>query len=391
MAHSKFIVQGLVDNNDHYAALVQLFNLPNINRCLISTAFANLAGINLLIPNLRQLKDVLTIYVGIRNGISSKQAITLLLENDIHPFCVDTATQAYIFHPKVFLSTSDQYGKLIVGSANLTGGGLVRNIEASIIMDLDFSTKQDLALSNSIFDSYNHLVSSYPENIFRVTDFKYVQELTEAGLLEDESKHIIKSISKLSNPTSEKRKRMVLKTRELRTVQKSRHYSKELDCEAGSLNSKPVINKDLLWISNPLSRRDLNIPDGANTNRTGSMFFNLGDRTQAINFQHYFRDEAFANAKWEFDKSPGKTHYERSEISFRIIIKGIDHGIHKLRISHNTNTASAAYKQKNSMTQLHWGRTVRPMIAREDLLGGRMYLYAPEENSDIYTLSFDAE
>lgn len=41
------------------------------------------------------------------------------------------------------------------------------------------------------------------------------------------------------------------------------------------------------------------------------------------------------------------------------------------------------------MTQIHWGATVKPLIAQEDLLGCILTLYAPEEGNNVYTLIFD--
>ena len=43
------------------------------------------------------------------------------------------------------------------------------------------------------------------------------------------------------------------------------------------------------------------------------------------------------------------------------------------------------------MTQIHWGEIVKPMIAHEDLLDGILYIYGPDETSNVYTLNFDLE
>ena len=73
------------------------------------------------------------------------------------------------------------------------------------------------------------------------------------------------------------------------------------------------------------------------------------------------------------------------------MIKGIDYGVYELSLSHNTRTDSKTYIQNNSMTQIHWGEVVKPMIAHEDLLGGILCIYAPDPSSDVYTLTFDLE
>ena len=128
----------------------------------------------------------------------------------------------------------------------------------------------------------------------------------------------------------------------------------------------------LVWQSGPLTRRALTIPVGARTNPTGSMLFTKG-AMDAIDQRHYFRDQVFGDLDWQ----PDPPHYERAAAQFELIIAGVDYGRFELRISHNTRTDSKAYRQRNSMTQLHWG-DARPLVARTDLLGRTIYLYRSE-------------
>jgi len=131
----------------------------------------------------------------------------------------------------------------------------------------------------------------------------------------------------------------------------------------------------------------LNIPTSAGTNPTGSMFFSRGNM-QGIDHRHYFRNVVFHALPWQFDTNPRTQHYERVDARFQIIIKGIDYGVHVLRISHNTRTDTPAYEQRNGMTQLHWG-SARPIIAREDLLGRQIYLYKDLHHADFFVLEID--
>jgi len=90
----RFFLQGLHKDDDQFAALKSLVSIPDLKRCIIGTAFINVVGVNLFIDDLSKIKDKLTLYIGIRNGITSKQAIAQLLSHNIHPICIDTATQA---------------------------------------------------------------------------------------------------------------------------------------------------------------------------------------------------------------------------------------------------------------------------------------------------------
>lgn len=130
---------------------------------------------------------------------------------------------------------------------------------------------------------------------------------------------------------------------------------------------------EVLWVSKPLTERDLNIPTGSNTNPTGSMLFKKGEM-EDIDQRHYFREEVFKLLDWRKDSKTNLQHYERAESNFRLIILGEDKGVHLLNISHNTNTSSKSYLQNNSMTSISWG-VVKPLIANRSLLGKTMVLY----------------
>ena len=157
---------------------------------------------------------------------------------------------------------------------------------------------------------------------------------------------------------------------------------------ASELLDAPLIYKTgLVWQSNPLTRRPLNIPAGNNTNPTGSMFFTKG-QTADIDQRHYFREEIFGALDWQNDIAPDKKHLERSKGKFRIVIKNVSYGIFEMSLTHDSRTESVAYDQNNSVTQLHWGE-VKPLVAREDLLGRTIFLYRDDNQRDLFILEID--
>lgn len=74
------------------------------------------------------------------------------------------------FHPKVYLFESDTHADLLVGSSNLTAGGLDTNYEASVAVRLDLSDSDDRAFYD---------VTSYALDAWMDTNSDFVEQLTE--------------------------------------------------------------------------------------------------------------------------------------------------------------------------------------------------------------------
>ena len=181
--------------------------------------------------------------------------------------------------------------------------------------------------------------------------------------------------------------RMSLKTRRIANyrAQRLNQLRRQIRQTASSPSTQSHTNQpatrhrpDLVWASKPLTRRDLDIPVGPNTHRTGQMLFKKG-ALEDIDQHHYFRQEVFAQLDWTHDDTSGREHLERAEASFQIVVGGVNQGSHRLKITHNPRTDTKTYKQGNSMTALHWGKA-RPLIAQEGLLGRTIQLYRDDED-----------
>ncbi len=109
---------------------------------------------------------------------------------------------------------------------------------------------------------------------------------------------------------------------------------------------------------------------------------------EGIDQRHYFRDEVFAALDWEPDAAPARAHIERAEAQIRLIVKDVDYGVHTMHLSHNTRTDTASYRQRNSMTGLHWG-DAKPLVAKEDLLDRVLKLFRENEDPSRFTLEID--
>lgn len=378
---TRFLLQAVTDE-DHLTPAREVFGLDGLQSAIVSTAFMTASGLSLLQGVLEPVAERTRIFVGIRNGVTTVQSIQKALEIGCETYMVDTGTRQRIFHPKLYYSRSAAQAKLLLGSANLTMGGLRTNIEASVMQEFDPAA--DAAFLAELEGKLVAMIADYPEHVIRADSAAQLADLQRAGRLIDERK------ARPPEPAGSSADRA------LDTVPKMALRTTPLHVPRAApppvppvAPAAPVARERLeqVWESNGLTRRHLNIPTGQNTNPTGSMLLGVG-AWEGIDQRHYFRDEVFAALGWTPDPAPARAHLERAEVSIRLIVKDVDYGERTLHLSHNTRTDTAAYEQRNSMTSLHWG-DARPLVAHEDLLGRVLKLYRETDDPTRFTLEID--
>jgi hypothetical protein len=375
----RFVLQA-VNDEDHLAPANDVFGLEGLLTATISTAFMTASGLSLLQAVLEPIADRARIFVGIRNGVTTVQSIQKALEIGCETYMVDTGTRQRIFHPKLYYARSAARAKLLLGSANLTMGGLRTNIEASVLQEFDPAT--DAAFLADLEGKLDGMIADYPEHVIRAVDAAQLADLQRAGRLIDERK------ARPPEPAGSSADRA------LDTVPKMNLHTAPVRVTRPAAPPVPPVapaapvareRLEQVWESNGLTRRHLNIPTGANTNPTGSMLLGVG-AWEGIDQRHYFRDDVFAALDWQPDAA--RPHIERAEADIRLIVKDVDYGVHTMRLSHNTRTDTAAYEQRNSMTGLHWG-DAKPLVAKEDLLDRVLKLFRETDDPAQFTLEID--
>ncbi|WJY21173.1 phospholipase D family protein [Fontisubflavum oceani] len=377
----RFLLQA-VNDEDHLQPAREVFGLEDLQAATISTAFMTASGLTLLQGVLEPIADRARIFVGIRNGITTVQSIQKALEIGCETYMVDTGSRQRIFHPKMYYSRSATRAKLLLGSANLTMGGLRTNIEASVMQELDPAA--DAAFLADLEGKLDAMIADYPDHVIRAVDDAQLADLQRAGRLRDERKaHPPEPAGSSADRALDSVPKMALRTSPVRVARPAAPPVPPVAPAA------PVARERLeqVWESNGLTRRHLNIPTGANTNPTGSMLMGVG-AWDGIDQRHYFRDDVFGALDWERDTEPRTAHIERAEAQMRLIVKDVDYGVRTLHLSHNTKTDTKAYEQRNSMTSLHWG-DARPLVAHEDLLGRVLKLFRENEDPTRFTLEID--
>jgi HKD family nuclease len=391
MAKIDFVLQAVTDRF-HADELRKLLSKSDCERVLVSVAFVRQDGVDALAASLKPLAKLSTFFVGIRNGVSSVQGLRRLLDLGVRLVAVDTASRGTIFHPKVFLAERKASASLIIGSANLTFPGLHNNVEAGAILDLDPSQSDDKNLLAGLIKTFEDLPARFPEHVFQIKDLASLEKLFDDGRLADEdvaepppvtayvrkgTRDTLKPM-RLPRHTPPARKRVVVKP-------KPKPKPKQPETPTEKAPPEPGPDFALIWESRGLTERDLNIPKGSGTHATGSMLWKKG-AAEDIDQRHFFRDEAFAGLDWKTDTR--MPHYERCTAEFYIVVKGINCGKFNLKLSHNTRTDTATYKQKNAMTQVHWA-DAHGVIAKRDLLGRTMSLYRKDGAPPEFLIEID--
>jgi len=378
----------------HASELRKLITRPELTRFVASVAFVRVDGVEAVAEELKVVAGLSTFYVGIRNDITSLQAIRRLLEIGVKVFAVDTASRSSIFHPKVFLAKRKRDASAIIGSANMTFSGLHNNIEAGAILALDLANPDDKAFVKSLLAILDDLPRKFPKHVFAVKDATHVQTLFDDGRLVDEDIVIAPAVrssirkGERDNLSPMNLARHSAPVRRLRVLKaKPATPGVPLPTSVHLPVSTKVPEFILVWESHGLKKRDLDIPsDGSSkTKRTGSMLWKKGAADE-IDQRHYFRDEVFAGLEWWQDEK--LQHYERAQAHFQIVVKGLDYGQFNLRLSHNTKTDTKTYMERNSTTQIHWG-VAREIVAQQDLLGRIMSLYRKDGNPPEFLIEIN--
>ena len=389
MIQKKILLQGFTAET-HLAAIEHLFACPNLEQVILSVAFINKAGIELIANQIKGAAPRVKVFAGIRNDITTRQGLELLLASGSALYIVDTGTRHVVFHPKIYYAKGKHVVRVVVGSANLTLGGLNNNIEASIALDLDLNEPSNLNIVANIENVFSNLVKTYPKHVLHITEASELISLQDEGRLVDESIYSPpRAISNIKTGKADGLPHIKLKVSPIipkvtRAVRPKPFKPKP----ASSLPSKPTPTDqglELVWRSKSLTERDLNIPSGANTHATGSINLDKGLLEENIDHRHYFRDEVFPNLTWT---PTNKRTVEEAFTKFGLIIKGVDYGEFDLRIGHTTNTKSPTYQQRNAMTRLSWG-TMREHVENPELVGRTLSLYRNVTDPTRFVVEID--
>jgi hypothetical protein len=390
MAVKNFLLQGLT-HQSHDAAIPDLFEVGEVQRVIFSVAYVNRAGVERVEALLRKAAKITTVLAGIRNDVTTFQGMECLLDTGVELIAVDTGTPHIVFHPKLYFVRGKTRARLLIGSANLTSGGMRNNIEAGISMDFDLRIADDKAVVDDLEGKLTAIAADFPENTIGISKIAILERMLADGRLLDEAVlRVPRSYSGSAKASKEDTiPRIKLKVSPLPRHGRTTAISKP-KVKAIAPARKPGIAAstkfDLMWESKPLKGRSLGIAKGKNTNPTGST--TLGKGTMDINPVVYFRNDVFGMLPWKSITNRAGNKAEQADADFDLIIKGTNVGSFNLTLRHSLTRVKAAADDKNLPTNISWNDAIG-LVRRDDLLGRTMRLFRAESDPSHFAIEID--
>jgi len=172
---------------DHLNRLLR--ETPRFDRVLMLIAFVKRSGLSRLADALREFMDAggcVGAVVGIDHQGTSTEGLRLLLECSNEAYVFHNRAFSSTFHPKVYLfERSDEQAAAIVGSGNLTAGGLYTNYETSLLLELDLNHAQDREVYESLRSVYEQ-ATDLTGGMTRSLDEELIGELVRRGMVVSE-------------------------------------------------------------------------------------------------------------------------------------------------------------------------------------------------------------
>ena len=181
--------QGLTNSSPNSVGniLIDALNSKKYNSFYAFSAFASKAGINGLKSTIQYAVSsgmVVNIIVGVDQKGTSKAALKSIRRLNVNSFVFYQKSPS-IYHPKMYLFEGKDESQLIVGSSNLTSQGLFRNIETSVLINLDNSDKSDIDFVKDLKNKYSSLFGLNDQNLQKITK-SLIKDLVNAGIVPTE-------------------------------------------------------------------------------------------------------------------------------------------------------------------------------------------------------------
>jgi hypothetical protein len=338
--------------------------LPKAQGFWALSAWAQVSGLRLIEPHLRTLRRrniQAELMIGIDGGIATKAALQLAIElfDSVHVFH-DISDRVY--HPKIYCIEGTEESIVVVGSSNLTAGGLYRNFEGNIVLRLLRSVEEDQLFLKRIRGYWDQFfIEGMPT---RILNQELLEELENAGGLivtdsEYKETEVIERV-KRSSMASGIFGRRLLRLPSTPLVQKPAIERRQTGglTPADTATLAEVSKPGLLWWKK-LTRSDAMRKDSSSHQRN---YVILGKASFSIDQKTWFRDRFFVGANWQVQEMRTGRQKEFANVPFEVFVDDTRLGTYTVRIDH---AAHRVADQNNAPTWLNWSELL-PLIRRQD-------------------------
>lgn len=185
---AKFLGHGLNSENKFNVGKQIVVSLAdNKYNCFNGfVAFAAISGVSTILKNLKIASknySQLRFFIGVDNMGTSKEALELLLKENIETYIYHDQKDYITYHPKIYLFEGPVFTRVIIGSSNLTNSGIKTNIEASV--QIDFRTKTDKQgekLLSEIKNNFSELLNLKSKQLSKLTS-ELIEKLVADNLI----------------------------------------------------------------------------------------------------------------------------------------------------------------------------------------------------------------
>jgi HKD family nuclease len=378
---------------DHLLQLLARNN--DFNHFRTAVAWARRTGVEQIFQAMQRFRESggrIEIIVGIDLKGTSVQALRLLQQVTDSVRIFQNANRRYrpTYHPKVYIFSGPAMATAILGSSNLTRGGLYVNYEQNIRLDLDLRNEDDGLMLGGLQAGYQAYANA-PNRIVRELTEELLNQLIQRRHLVDEDSVAEQRERSGDQETDETKAGLepLFGTMDIAPPPEGGRRphppgpAGAAAAPAGSAvaASAPVGTPaavgrrgPILW-QKKLAPSDVQSQTGHPTGvvRLTQAKWRVG--SSLIDWTTYFRRNLFGGFNWTTARA--KPLVEETQIRFDITILGVKLGVQTLKVS---DKPSGEAGQRNYTSSLHWGG-LGDRIRNANLTGKTLRLYGPAASS----------
>ena len=167
--------------------LIELLDSADYHTLNVAVAFAKNSGVLRVkdaFSHFRERGGSVNVYVGVDLGGTSYEALTTLrLHTD--SLNVVHSERGQTFHSKIYQFSGEKSGLLVVGSHNLTAGGLWTNFESSVHIPIDGEKAAEAKMSKEMGDYFQEL-AGLATSFMPITSQDQIERLLDEGYVTKE-------------------------------------------------------------------------------------------------------------------------------------------------------------------------------------------------------------